>query len=263
MRQSDFRSMRREYGNTLSHALVFLAVPLLLFFALPAFAKHERSNVEITAEIQDKLYHAKVPQHGQVQVNFDNGVATLTGTVDSLGAKEDALKAVHKVDDVNQIVDNVNVRAEDVTPQQVLERARHEILTYPFYTIFDNIALEMRGDTLIVSGQVSEPYKKADIGNFLSHIKGVGQLQNDLEVLPTSIYDDQLRVGIARAIYNDSYFMGYGNQANPPIHIIVKNGNVTLEGVVSSEVDRAKAENDARFAATFFSLTNNLRLENR
>jgi hyperosmotically inducible protein len=263
MRRADFRSMGRDYANIRSQGRLFLAVPLLLFFALPTFANHERSNGEITVEIQDKLYHSKVPQHGQVQVNFENGVATLTGTVGSLGAKEDALKAAHKVDDVNQIVDNINVRAEDVTPRQVLERARHEILTYPFYTIFDNLALEMRGDSLIVSGQVSEPYKKSDIGNFLSHIRGVGELQNDLEVLPTSIYDDQLRVAIARAIYNDSYFLRYGNQANPPIHIVVKNGNVTLEGVVNSQMDRVKAENDARFAATFFSLTNNLRLENK
>jgi hyperosmotically inducible protein len=263
MTQSGVLRFRWENDKALNRALPLLAIPLLLVFALPSFAKHEPSNAEVTAEIQDKLYHAKVPQHGNVEVNFDNGVATLTGTVDSLGAREDALKAVHKVDDVNQIVDHLNVRAEDVAPQQVLEQARHEILIYPFYTIFDNIVLGMRGDTLIVSGQVSEPYKKSDIGSFLSHIKGVGQLQNDLEVLPTSIYDDQLRVAIARAIYNDSYFMGYGNQAHPPIHVIVKNGNVALEGVVNNAVDRARAETDARFAATFFSLTNNLRIENR
>jgi len=154
MKQSVFPSIRRRYGKVLSRALPLLAVPLALVFALPGLAKHEPSNAEITAEIQDKLYHAKAFQHGDVQVNFDNGVATLTGTVDSLGARQDALRAVRKVDDVSQIVDHINVRAEEVAPRQVLEQARHEILTYPFYTIFDNIALEMRGDTLVVSGQV-------------------------------------------------------------------------------------------------------------
>src|SRR6266511_90073 len=143
-----------------------LALPLALFLAaVPGFAKHEMTDSQVTAEIQDKLYHAKTPQHGNVQVNFSNGVATLTGTVDSIGAKNDALKAVHKVDDVEQVVDNIGVHAEDVTPQQILRQARHDILTYPFYTIFDNIVLEAQGNKLIVSGQVSEPVKKGDIGN--------------------------------------------------------------------------------------------------
>jgi hyperosmotically inducible protein len=72
-----------------------------------------------------------------------------------------------------------------------------------------------------------------------------------------------LRQAIARAIYNDPFFIHYGNQALPPIHIIVKNGNVTLEGVVATALDRAKAENDARLAATYFNLTNNLRIESK
>src|SRR5579864_5255260 len=106
MRQFACETILADHRRALDRALRLLAIPLLLVFALPAFAKHELNSGEITAEIQDKLYHAKIPQHGNVQVNFDNGVATLTGTVDSLGAKEDAIKAVHKVDDVNQIVDH-------------------------------------------------------------------------------------------------------------------------------------------------------------
>lgn len=239
-----------------------LVLPLLVLFAVtPAFAKRQMSNSEITAKLQDKLYHAKVFQHGQVQVAFENGVATLTGTVDSLGAKNDAARAVGKVDNVTQLVDTINVRAEDMTTRQIVQQARHEILTYPYYTIFDNLVLRPEGDKLIVSGQVTDPFKKTDIGNFLSHVKGVAELQNDLEVLPVSNFDDQLRVRIARAIYRDPYFVAYGTQANPPIHIVVNNGNVTLEGVVNNQVDRVKAETAARFAGTFFSLTDNLRVE--
>jgi osmotically-inducible protein OsmY len=239
-----------------------LWVPLiLLLVAGVGSAKEPMSNAEITAAIQDHLYHAHVFQHGQVQVAFENGVVTLRGTVDNLGSKLDAERAAHKVDDVMGVVDNITVRAEDVTPNQILEKARKAIVTYPFYTIFDNVALEADGNTLIVSGQVSEPYKKDDIGRFLTHVKGVAELENNLEVLPTSNYDDELRLAIARAIYNDPYFIQYRNQALPPIHIIVKNGNVALEGVVANQLDRAKAENDARFAATFFSLTDNLRVE--
>jgi hyperosmotically inducible protein len=235
----------------------------ILFLVASGLAKeqHPPSTAQIVAEVQDKLYHAKVFKHGDVQVSYQDGVATLTGTVDSIGVKNDAEKAARRVDEVTSVVNNITVHAEDVAPRQIAEQARKEIITYPFYTIFDNIVLRVDGDTLIVAGQVSEPYKKNDIGNFLSHVKGVATLQNDLEVLPVSNYDDQLRLAIARAIYGDPFFVNYANQAIPPIHIIVKNGNVTLEGVVDSEVARAKAETDARFAATFFSLTNNLRVE--
>ena len=223
-------------------------------------AKAPMTDAGFAAAVQDHLYHAHVFQHGQVQVAFDRGVVTLTGSVDSLGTKRDAERAAYKAGGVAKVVDNVTVHAEDVTPPQILKEARKEIVTYPFYTIFDNIVLELKGDSLTVSGQVTEPVKKQDIGRFLSYVKGVAQMENNLEVLPTSNYDDQLRLAIARAIYRDSYFIHYADQALPPIHIIVKNGNVTLDGVVANQLDRTKAENDARFAATFFSLTDNLRV---
>ena len=121
------------------------------------------------------------------------------------------------------MVDKATIDTEDATPPLIAEQARHEILTYPFYTIFDNMELRMQGNNLTVSGQVTQPVKKRDIGNILSHLRGVTGLQNDLEVLPTSEMDDQIRRAVARAIYRDPFFVNYGNQALPPIHIIVKN----------------------------------------
>jgi len=238
------------------------SVALLMAWAVqPLFAQKHASDAQILAQIQDRLYHARVFQHGQVQAAFEGGLATLSGTVDSLGVKYDAERAVRKVDDVYQITDNITVRGEDVMPQQIAEQARKQIVTYYAYGIFDNVWLEVQGDKLVVNGQVSQPFKEEDIGNFLAHVKGVAVLENNLEVLPLSLYDDSLRIAIARAIYNDPYFTSYAIQAVPPIHIIVKNGNVTLEGVVATQLDRVRAEMAARFAGTFFSLTNNLRVE--
>jgi hyperosmotically inducible protein len=246
-------------GAKLLLALIMLGIAVQATFA----KKHEDSPAQITARIEDKLYHAQVFKHGDVQVSVDNGVATLTGTVDCLGVKMDAEHATRKVDDVTEVVDNINVHAEDVTPRQIGEQARKDIVTYYAYTIFDNITLEVQGDRLIVNGQVTQPFKKQDLGNFLAHVKGVAELENNLEVLPTSEYDESLRLAIARAIYNDPFFIHYGNQALPPIHIIVKNGNVTLEGVVATALDRAKAESNARSAATYFNFTDNLRIESK
>jgi len=239
-----------------------LFAPLMLAIVAQAgFAKKQvDSPAQISAKIEDKLFHAQVFKHGNVQVNVSNGVATLTGTVDSVGFKMDAVHAAHKVDGV-AVVDQIVVQAEDVTPRQIADQARKDILTYHAYTIFDNITLQLQNGHLAVNGQVTQPYKKQDIGNLLAHIKGVGEFDNNLEVLPTSQYDDQLRIAVSRAIYRDPFFVHYTDQALPPIHIVVKNGNVTLEGVVSSQLDRAKAEADARLAATFFNFTDNLQIE--
>lgn len=243
----------RKTGLVLSILVMVLGVGT-------AFGRPQASNFQITAAIEDRLFHARTFQHGQVEAAFENGVATLTGTVDSVGAKLDAERAARKAGGVISVVDQINVRAEDVSPLQIAKEARRQIVTYYAYGVFDNISLEAQGDRLIVSGQVSQPFKKEDIGNLLSHVKGVAELDNNLEVLPTSMYDDQLRIAVARAIYRDPYFVHYATQAVPPIHIIVKNGNVTLEGVVASELDRLKAESAARLAATYFGFTDNLRV---
>jgi len=240
--------------------LLFAALMVALAAQVGFAKKQADSPAQITAKIEDKLYHAQVFKHGNVQVSVDNGVATLSGTVDAVGYKMDAERAARKVDGVT-VVDNIRVYADDVTPRQIADQARKDIVTYYTYTIFDNVNLQLQDGRLAVSGQVTQPFKKSDIANFLAHIKGVAGLDDSLEVLPTSQFDDRLRLAVARAIYRDPFFVRYGDQALPPIHIIVKNGNVTLEGVVANQLDRAKAETDARFAATYFGLTDNLRLD--
>ncbi|MGA2078579.1 MAG: BON domain-containing protein [Terriglobia bacterium] len=243
-------------GTKLLFAPLMLAIAAQVTFA----KKQADSPAQITAKIEDKLYHAQVFKHGNVQVTVNNGVATLSGSVDSVGYRMDAERAARKVDGVT-VVDNITVHADDVTPRQIAEQARKDIVTYYAYTIFDNINLQFQDGRLVVSGQVTQPFKKSDIGNFLAHIKGVAELDDNLEVLPTSQFDDRLRLAVARAIYRDPFFVHYADQALPSIHIVVKNGNVTLEGVVANQLDRAKAEADARFAATYFGFTDNLRLD--
>jgi osmotically-inducible protein OsmY len=238
-----------------------LALISLLMFLVPAAGRADTpSNAEITAGVQSRLYHAGIYKHGEVNVQVQNGVATLTGTVDSYGKELSAVRAARRQHGVQRVVDNIRVSTQDVSPRQILEKARHLVLLYPYYTIFDNITLSAQGNQLTVGGQVTQPYKKSDLGNILANIQGVTNLKNDIQVLPTSSFDDQIRLSIARRIYGDPGFYNYGNQANPPIHIIVDNGNVALEGVVNSNVDRQKAEIDARFAATYFGLKNNLRV---
>lgn len=240
---------------------LFALVGAMVLAVQVALGAANASDARTAATIQDRVFHARVFDHGQVQVAFADGIATLSGTVDNLGTKLDAERAAKKVEGVRKVFNNLRVQADDVSVRQMLEQARKEVATYYAFGIFDNVALEARGDKLMVSGQVSQPFKKTDLGNILSRVRGVATLESNLEVLPVSFYDDRLRLEVARALYNDPYFIHYATQAVPPIHIIVKNGNVTLEGVVANAMDRTRAEMAARSAGLSFSVVNNLRVE--
>ena len=240
-----------------------LVLPLFLVMTTGlCWAGDPTVDAQTTAGIESRLEHAKVLRHGDVQVTYSNGVATLSGTVDNLATRLDAEKAARKTPGVTSVVDNIQVRASGVTEKEMLDKARHEIVTYYAYGIFDNITLEADGDRLVVGGQVTMPFKKDDIGNLLARVNGVAALENKLEVLPLSNFDDRLRLQVARAIYGDPFFIHYRVQALPPIHIIVKDGHVTLEGAVASTLDRTKADLAARGAGLSFSVTDNLRVVN-
>jgi len=240
--------------------LPILVLPLVLGAGL-CWAAPPTTDSQAMENIQSRLNHTQVQKHGDVQVTYAGGVATLAGTVDNLGSKLDVEKAVEKTRGVTRVVDNIQVRAEGVNDQQILEQARHAIVMYFAYGIFDNVELAAHEGTLTVSGQVTQPFKKTDIGRILARVKGVAALQNNLEVLPLSNFDDRLRMQVARAIYGDPFFIHYADQALPPIHIIVKNGNVTLEGVVANGMDKIKAHMDALHAGLSFSVVDHLQIE--
>jgi hyperosmotically inducible protein len=250
------RSFRRmDMRNKLSMLVLSLVMGTGMCWAAPP-----TTDSQATESIQSRLNHTQVYKHGDVQVTYAGGIATLTGTVDNLGSKLDAEQAARKAPGVTQVVNNIQVRALGVDEEQMLRAARHEIVMYYAYGIFDNVNLEANGGTLTVSGQVTLPFKKTDMGRLLERVKGVAELQNNLEVLPVSSFDDRLRLQVARAIYGDPFFIHYADQALPPIHIIVKNGSVTLEGVVASAMDKTKANMAALGAGLSFSVVDNLRV---
>jgi osmotically-inducible protein OsmY len=125
------------------------------------------------------------------------------------------------------------------------ERLAYEISTsvrrYPQFTIFDDVAGHVEDGVVVLTGKVTMPYKKTAIERAVARIDGVREVQNAITVLPVSIYDDDLRRRVARAIYGSPSFWSYAAMANPPIHIIVENGTVTLTGIVNSNVERAMA----------------------
>jgi len=138
---------------------------------------------------------------------------------------------------------------------------RKELLTMPFLTIFDNLSYRIDGDTVHLYGQVIRPTLKSGAANRVAKLEGVAHVENHIEVLPLSPFDDRIRVSVARAVYGQSSLNRYALGANPSIRIIVKNGNVTLEGVVADNGARNIANLMANGVSGVFSVTNNLRVE--
>lgn len=152
--------------------------------------------------------------------------------------------------------------AADRTPEQRLaHQVRHELVLLPFYGVFDNLMFELRGRTVVLKGQVARPSLKPDAERAARSVEGVENVINQIEVLPVSPNDDRIRIATYRAIYGDNVLYRYGLQAVPPIHIIVKNGNVTLVGVVANEGDKNIAGLRANGVNGVFSVSNELRIE--
>jgi BON domain-containing protein len=146
--------------------------------------------------------------------------------------------------------------------ERIYKEVRHELVMLPYYGVFDNLAYKVDPDgTVTLLGQVSRPSLKPDAEKAVKHIEGVEKVVNNIEVLPTSFGDDRIRRAAYRAIYGNSVLSQYQLRAVPPIHIIVKNGNITLEGVVARQMDKQIAGMQANGVHDVFSVTNNLVVE--
>jgi len=143
---------------------------------------------------------------------------------------------------------------------RIQKEVRHELLMLPYLRVFDNIEYRVDGDTVTLLGDVTWPSLKTDAENVVKHIEGVQRVVNKIEVLPPSPMDDQLRLELYRAIYGFPALEKYALGVQKPIRIIVRNGHVTLEGVVDSEADKNLAGVRANTVPGIFSVTNNLRV---
>lgn len=145
--------------------------------------------------------------------------------------------------------------------ERITKAVRHELLMLPYVGVFDNLAFKVEGRSVTLFGQVVRPTMKSDAENQVKHIEGVEHVDNEIEVLPVSQMDSQLRRRLYRAIYGYPALQKYAIVPQKPIRIIVKNGHVTLEGVVDTEADKNIAGIRANGVSGTFSVENNLRAE--
>ena len=144
--------------------------------------------------------------------------------------------------------------------ERIIKQVRHQLLMLPYLGVFDNIAFRVNGYNVMLVGQVVRPTLKSDAESALKHIEGVEHVDNQIEVLPVSPMDDGLRRRLYRAIYGYPAFTKYAMVPQKPIRIIVKNGHVTLEGVVDNDAAKNLAALRANGVANVFSVDNNLQV---
>ena len=151
---------------------------------------------------------------------------------------------------------------ENPDQARTMNKVRKELVTLPYYGVFDNLAYQVDGGTVTLSGQVVDPVTRKDAENRVKRIAGVNRVINNIHVLPVSGFDNTIRVRTYRALVRTGSLYRYFQGANPSIHIIVSGGRVTLEGVVSNRMDNQLAYMTAQSVPNVFSVTNNLRIEN-
>jgi osmotically-inducible protein OsmY len=236
-----------------------LTALLALALAAPVLARDQAplSDTQIQEQVEHKLAHQRIEG---VTVKVHEGHVTLSGSVRSAWAKNEAFKQAMKADDVLGVTSDLTVaegEGDDVIASAIQTRLRN----FVFYSVFDTVNFVVKDGVVTLHGAVTAPYKAQEMAKLASRVQGVQAVKNDIKVLPASSSDDQLRQEIASEIYNDPMFSQYAIQTNPPVHIIVDNGQVTLTGVVQSKVERMKAEIIARNTFGVFDVRNDLRIE--
>ncbi len=158
----------------------------------------------------------------------------------------------------------INVVRSPSQPVERVEReVRHELLMLPYYSVYDFLSFRVNDTRVELSGYASQPTLKTDAERAVKNIEGVTAVTNNIEALPVSTNDTRIRWAAYRAIYGSEALQTYAIRALPPIHLIVKNGSIILEGVVAREMDKIIANQQANSIPGVFSVTNNLRVEKK
>ena len=207
--------------------------------------------------IETKLEKKNIINGGGPQVDVNEGVATLTGSVKSLWAKNKAIELAMDVEGIDLVEDELEIAFVE-SDKEVGEAVAKVVLRYPYFTIYDDVTVGIDNGNVLLTGRVTMPFKSDEIESRVSRVMGVQSLTNEIETLPTNIDDARIRANLAYRIYRDTLFQRYAFRVNPPVHIIVERGHVALTGAVSSEVEKRKAELIARSTFGVFKVENRL-----
>jgi hyperosmotically inducible protein len=236
-----------------------VTLALLVLLSITAMATTGRYDQQIQQTVSQKLHGAKQLQ--SVSSSVEDGIVTLTGTVDIYQNKLDAAKKVKKLANVTGVRNDITVAGETV-PDGQLQQKLAKKLAYDRVGYYDNtfnyLALDVKDGVVTLSGDTVWDVPKDSALAIVASTLGVKDVVNDVKVLPTSGFDDSIRARTARAIYRDSVLGRYASDPVHPIRIVVDNGHVTLYGSVQSAMDKTIAGMRANAVPGAFSVDNKL-----
>ena len=235
------------------------AAALLVLLSMTAMAAPGRTDQLIQQAVSAKIHDASRLQN--VRSSVEDGIVTLTGTVNLYQDKLDAAKKVKKLANVNGVRNQIVVAGETM-PDSQLEQKLAKKLAYDRVGYFDNafnyLTISVKDGVATVGGDVYNEVARDSALAIVNRMPGVKDVASEVKVLPTSIYDNDLRVRMAEAIYGDSVLGRYSTDPVDPIRIVVDNGHVTLYGTVQSQMDKNIAGLRANGVFGVFSVDNKL-----
>lgn len=219
------------------------------------------SDDMIETLVEHRLMRAGILSANRIEVNVDDGVVELSGKVLSQALKRRAERIAWRVDDVMRVENDLEVETRFRNDQAIADEITSDIRSHVWFDVFDWVEGRVNNGVVTLTGAVREPWRKEEYGNIAEDVLGVKEVDNQIKALPNSIYDDRLRIATARVIYGDPRFARYANRANPPIHIVVENGRITLEGAVNSQVEKQLIGSLVRSGVLAFDVQNNLKVD--
>jgi hyperosmotically inducible periplasmic protein len=244
---------------TMKKQLLALAMALLVLLSVTAMASTGRYDQQIQQAVSHKIRDAKHLEN--VNSSVEDGIVTLTGTVDLYQSKLDAAKKAKKVSNVTGVRNDISVAGETV-PDAQLQKKLTKQLAYDRVGYFDNafnyVAVDVKDGVVTLSGDTMWDVPKDMALDIVGRTQGVKDVVNEVNVLPVSNFDDSIRLRTARAIYRDSVLSRYASDPADPIRIVVDNGHVTLYGTVENTMDKNIAGIRASSVPGSFSVENKL-----
>jgi hyperosmotically inducible protein len=195
-----------------------------------------------------------------IHVSVDDRIVTLTGTVPSISVMHEVEKVVRKSGKDLRVENRMTVIANR-SDEHISADVSGAIRRYPFYNVFYWVQGSVNNGIVTLTGAVQQPWHKTGYQQMLESVPGVKQIHNQLRILPVSYVDERLRDAASLAIYGDPTFHSFASQPNPPIHVIVENGKITLEGAVANALQRQVAESRVRTRVVALDVINNLKIE--
>jgi osmotically-inducible protein OsmY len=250
-------------GEALKSVLVFGIIFSfsLLLVPMASTARAQGISEESVKEVvQYKLDRANITGGDNITVKVDDKTIILEGTVATAEDKRRAGEAAMSFDDNYAVENRLNVEISNMNANQKAFKIAENIRNHIFYNIFDWITVTVKDSTAILDGWVNDPWYKDQFKQEAMKVPGITTVIDSIQRLPISSRDDQIRRMAARLIYNDPRLEGFAYRSNPPIHIIVKNGAITLLGYVENLGDKSWITNQLLVNTDAIKVNNDLKV---